>query len=126
MPKVHQAKETILVVEDGAAVRQLVSQMLLHLGYHVLQAESAEDALRLWGIQQPPIDLVLTDVVMPGMSGVDLARRLERIRPGVRILFMSGYAEPPVLRGVGQSRFLQKPFTSITLGARIREILDGE
>ena len=120
-------KETILVVEDGEAVRSLVCRMLVQNGYRVLEASSGQEALQLCQTHPEDIHLILTDVVMPRMNGSELASRLARARPEMRILFMSGYTEEPVVRRVGRDSvsFLQKPFTSVALVNRIRQMLDS-
>lgn len=120
-------RETILVVEDGDAVRNLVCLMLVENGYRVLEARDGHHALRVCEKHPEPIQLVLTDQVMPNMKGVELAERLRRVRPGVRILLMSGYAEAPVVerRGCSPVAFLPKPFTSVELVEKIRWVLEG-
>ncbi|HEX3000138.1 MAG TPA: ATP-binding protein, partial [Armatimonadota bacterium] len=119
--------ETILLVEDEDAVRESVRELLDANGYHVLDASNGDAALALCGERQEPIHLLLTDVVMPGMSGNVLAERLRRMRPGIKTLFMSGYTEDAIVHhGVlldGVS-FLQKPFSPRTLASKVREVLD--
>jgi PAS domain S-box-containing protein len=117
---------TVLVVEDEEGLRGLTRRLLLRQGYNVLVAANAADALRLFE-DNPSIDLVLSDVVMPGASGPELARHLAERRPGLKVIYMSGYTEDTIARhGVLKSEiaFLHKPFTSETLGRKIREILD--
>jgi two-component system cell cycle sensor histidine kinase/response regulator CckA len=120
--------ETLLLVEDEAAVRASVRRLLEWHGYTVLEARNGADALRVYEAHEKGIDLVLTDIVMPEMGGHELVERLRALRPGLRVLFMSGYAEraftsngsiPP---GMG---FVEKPFTVETLMRRLREVLDG-
>ena len=120
-------KETILVVEDGDAVRNLVCKMLVQNGYGVLEARDGREALRACELHPEPIQLVLTDLVMPNMRGAELVEHLRRSRPDLRILLMSGYAEEPVLHSLGRHAlsFLAKPFTSIELVAKVREVLDA-
>lgn len=120
-------KETILVVEDGDAVRNLVCLMLVQNGYRVLEARDGREALRVCETHLEPIQLVLTDLVMPNMKGADLAERVSRLRPGVRILLMSGYADMPMVRrySLRSVAFLPKPFTSVELVAKVREVLDA-
>jgi two-component system, cell cycle sensor histidine kinase and response regulator CckA len=120
-------KETILVVEDGEAVRALVCLMLVQNGYRVLEALDPHHALQLCVAQPEPIQLVLTDLVMPDMRGVELAERLYRARPDLRILLMSGYTDDPVLRRLGRDplAFLPKPFTSVELVEKVRQVLDA-
>ena len=114
------------MVEDGEAVRRLVCEMLATGGYEVLEARDAREALRIWERRQHDIALVLTDVLMPHMSGGELALAIAGIRPETRILFMSGYAGEDVLHGFDRVHelFLQKPFTSSMLEEKIRKILD--
>jgi two-component system cell cycle sensor histidine kinase/response regulator CckA len=120
-------KETILVVEDGDAVRNLVCLMLMQNGYRVLEARDGHHALRLCETHLEPIELVLTDLVMPNMQGADLAEHLRRVRPGLRILLMSGYTDEPVVQRLGRDSvaFLAKPFTSVELVAKVRQVLDA-
>ncbi len=119
--------ETVLVVEDGDAVRNLVCQMLVQNGYRVLEARDGWDALRMCETHPGSIDLVLTDLVMPNMSGGELAYRLAQRRPDLRILFMSGYADEPVVQRLGSQSpiILEKPFTSVALADKIRKVLDS-
>jgi signal transduction histidine kinase/ActR/RegA family two-component response regulator len=118
--------ETILLVEDEDAVREVVSQMLSDLGYRVLIARSGEEALRIARQHRGPIDLLVSDVVMPSISGPALADRLLRFRPSTRVLFASGYAED-ALRLYGEriagAQLLPKPFDRDTLAAKVREVL---
>lgn len=119
--------ETILVVEDEPAVQQLVSRILVARGYTVLVASGGREALDLARHHERPIDLLLSDVVMPGMSGRELAEHLLQFSPRTRVAFLSGYANDEVLRhGVLDARFafLQKPFTPDVLARKVREVLD--
>ncbi|SDC97417.1 PAS domain S-box-containing protein [Sphingomonas sp. YR710] len=118
------AHETVLVVEDDASVRHLSVSSLSELGYHVHEAADGPAALRL--IEEQPIDLIFTDMVMPGMSGLELARSVRSARPDIHILFTSGYARSegaPLDPGYD---LLQKPFTFHQLAKKIRETLDKE
>ena len=120
--------ETILIVEDERALRVLVVQMLEEHGYQALAAGTAEQAIGLIGDDDIPIDLVLTDLVMPGMNGRDLAEQARVLRPGIRVLFMSGYADVAVLSNGALepgSAFLEKPFSASELAHKVREVLDG-
>jgi PAS domain S-box-containing protein len=125
-PDELRGHETILLVEDDAAVRETTHKALGALGYRVLVAADANDALAMAMAASPGIDLLITDVVMPGASGPDLAARLRSFYP-VRVLFMSGYADEAVRKnGVrDQAAFLQKPFTPVQLGRRVRNVLDA-
>lgn len=120
-------RETILVVEDGEAVRSLVCLMLVQSGYRVLEARDGREALRLCETHPEPIQLVLTDLVMPNMQGGELADRLRRVRPELRVLLMSGYTDEHIVQRLGRNSlaFLPKPFTSIDLADKIRQVLDA-
>src|SRR5689334_1666901 len=126
MPQV--GTETLLLVEDEAAVRSSVRRLLEWHGYTVLEARNGAEALRVYEAHAEDIDLVLTDVVMPEMGGHELIERLRQRYPGVRVLFMSGYAERALTNdgsipaGTG---YLEKPFTVETLMRRLREVLDA-
>jgi signal transduction histidine kinase/DNA-binding response OmpR family regulator len=126
-PGTLQGSETVLVVEDEEGVRKLVRSILQRNGYRVLEAKDGADALRV-AEQQPQIDLLLTDVVMPRMGGALTAMRLLASRPGLKLLYMSGYTDNAViLHGVQRSEaaFVQKPITPNALLAKVRQILDG-
>jgi PAS domain S-box-containing protein len=119
--------ETVLLVEDEEGVRKLVRSILHRNGYRVLEAKDGAEALRV-AEQQPAIDLLLTDVVMPHMSGAAMAARLLASRPGLKLLYMSGYTDNAVvLHGVlrTEAAFLQKPITPGALLSKIREVLDS-
>ena len=118
--------ETILVVEDDPPVRQLVTRLLERKGYSIIVAESGQQAIDLLDRTPEPIDLLLTDVVMPGMSGLELAQIVESRRPGIAILFMSGYTGDTFERlglDIAEIGLLRKPFTAVELGQRIRQRL---
>ena len=120
--------ETVLLVEDEAMLRELAREVLEASGYRVLQAAGGEEALRVAGVHEGSIDLLLTDVVMPGISGRMVAERLALSRPGMKVLYTSGYTDDAVFqRGVlpEGSAFLQKPFTTVALERKVREILDS-
>jgi CheY-like chemotaxis protein len=120
--------ETVLLVEDEAAVRRIVAEMLSRLGYTILEATDSRSAQRFVMEHEKPIQLLLTDVVMPEVGGPELARRLRTMRTDLKVLFMSGYADEAVVQqGVLEpgSAYLQKPFTLNVLSAKLREVLDG-
>jgi PAS domain S-box-containing protein len=120
-------RETVLVVEDDDPVRELAARVLKSAGYVVLAAAEADEALRLFDEHRDAIDLILTDVVMPGMGGRDLANRTTAMRPGVPILFTSGHTDDAVLaHGVREqtARFLAKPYSPAALAQKVRETLD--
>ncbi len=120
--------ETVLLVEDEQAVRAIAIATLKHHGYHVLEAQSPDEALTICESFEAEIDILVTDVVMPKMNGRDLATRVERMRPGIRVLFMSGYSEDVIAhQGVLDEdlAFLQKPFSPEGLARKVREVIDG-
>jgi CheY-like chemotaxis protein len=116
---------TILVVDDAEAIRKMVCAMLTQSGYRCMEASDGTEALRL--IEDGDgVKLVLTDMIMPRMGGPELAHHISRLRPDVRIIFMSGYTDDPIVRSVEHtpSIFLAKPFTTATLMEKIRQSLD--
>jgi CheY-like chemotaxis protein len=118
--------QTVLVVEDEDGLRKLATKLLQRQGYTVLAAANAEEALRIFA-SRPSIDVLLTDVVMPGASGPELTRQLLEQQPALKVIYMSGYTEEGIVNhGVLKPgiAFLHKPFTSQTLGQKIREVLD--
>ncbi len=120
--------ETILVVEDDPSVREILVRSLSRLGYQVLSAAHGEEALQQCRRHTGPIDLLLTDIVMPGMNGTDLAREIKAVRPDIRVLYVSGYTDDQLAgRGLVESEvhFLAKPFSSQELAQRVREVLSG-
>jgi CheY-like chemotaxis protein len=119
--------ETILMVEDEAMVRELVQDALRDLGYKVLVAHNGEAALSLVNHYPDPIDLLLTDVIMPRMSGRELAEQLRMLRPDINVLFMSGYTDDAVIRHgllMAEVAFLHKPFSASELAGKVRLVLD--
>ena len=113
--------ETVLLVEDDPAVRNVVRRMLEGLGYAVVEASGAIEALEQVAEAAVEVELLLTDVVMPVMSGPELVDEIRRLRPCVRVLFVSGFSDRPV-----DGSLLQKPFTVAQLGSRVRQVLDEE
>jgi len=119
-------QDTVLLVEDESGVRKFLRTMLEKQGYTVLDAANAADALSLAAHNPERIDLLLTDVIMPGMNGPELAERLSRLRPGVKVLFMSGYTDRTIRlhdRLGDGAYFIQKPFTTNSLAQKVREVL---
>lgn len=126
-PMFSNGEETLLIAEDDQAVRESLSEGLRLLGYTVHSARDSEEAMRLAKAHQAPIHLLMTDIVMPGQSGNQLAEDLAELHPEIKTLFISGYAEDVILRYgeiPPQSHFLQKPFTMKVLAAKVRAILD--
>ncbi|HET9962765.1 MAG TPA: PAS domain S-box protein, partial [Nitrospiraceae bacterium] len=123
-----KGRETVLLVEDEPGVRRLVNETLRLHGYTVLEARHGIEALLTGAKHMGPIHLLLTDVVMPQMSGPEVAEKLASVRPDVKVLYMSGYPDHPAFSkgGVDTERsFLQKPFTPTALAQKVREVLDG-
>jgi nitrogen-specific signal transduction histidine kinase/CheY-like chemotaxis protein len=123
-----RGSETVLVVEDDAPIRNLLREFLEAYGYRVLVAGGSAEALQIAGARQGPIHLLITDVIMPGESGVQLAERLVRIRPEVSVLYISGYSNDAIsVHGVLKegTRFLSKPFSRDMLANKVREVLDA-
>jgi signal transduction histidine kinase/CheY-like chemotaxis protein len=127
VPEVVHGNETILLAEDEDQVRGAAREILERFGYHVLEARNAGEALLICEKHRGAIDLLLTDVVMPQMSGRELVVRLTATRPDMRVLLMSGYTERAGLHhGILESgiAYLQKPFTPETLARRVRQVID--
>jgi DNA-binding response OmpR family regulator len=122
-----QGSETILVVDDHADLRDLAGLILKQSGYAVLTADTPAAALHIARSHSDPIDLLLTDVILPGMNGRILAQQLLALRPSAKVLFASGYTEN-VIAHHGElepgTNFLQKPFSLDTLTRKVREVLD--
>jgi CheY-like chemotaxis protein len=127
-PAVRTGTETILLVEDETGVRQLVREMLQRLGYKILEASNGPEAIRIFERHQGFIDLLLTDVIMPQVSGRELAERLKGVRPSLKVLYISGYTDDMLAHhGVLESNvfLLQKPFAPDDLAKKLREVLDS-
>jgi DNA-binding NtrC family response regulator len=125
-PRTPAQPATILLVEDEEAVRKIAARTLSEEKYDVLEAGSAEEALLRCQSFGGRIDLVVTDVIMPGMSGLDLAENLQTERADAKVLFMSGYLEArnSDAEKLEKGEFLQKPFRPQTLLAKVHELLD--
>jgi len=122
----HAGTKTVLVVEDEDGLRELAKRFLQRHGYTVLVAADADEAIRLFD-GNPSIDVLLTDVVIPGASGPELTRQLIARRPALRVIYMSGHSEEAVRQQVVLKpgiAFINKPFTSEALGEKIREVLE--
>jgi two-component system, cell cycle sensor histidine kinase and response regulator CckA len=118
---------TVLLVEDTEPVRRMIASMLRRNGYAVLETADGAEALEVLTRGLESVHLVLTDVLMPQMSGTDLARHLARLRPGLPVLFMSGYADDPIMQSVPHSAacLLRKPFTAKVLIEAVHQALNG-
>ncbi|MFO0684811.1 MAG: ATP-binding protein [Sandaracinus sp.] len=126
-PRAASAEQTILVVEDEAAVRRSLARTLSGLGYQVVQAADGNDALRI-ARELPAIDLLLSDVVMPGIDGPEVAAQLRARWPTLRVLFVSGYSDDRLARAGAlgpRDRLLPKPYTAKTLARAVREVITG-
>jgi CheY-like chemotaxis protein len=125
---IPRGSETVLLVEDAHGVRILTREYLASTGYSVLVAEDGPEAIEAAQKHQGPIHLLLTDVVMPGMNGQELAGRLTAMRPEMKVLYMSGYTNEIVFRhGISESGppLLQKPFTLDELARQVRDVLEA-
>jgi CheY-like chemotaxis protein len=120
-----QGIETVLVVEDQQNVRDLTGEILRRSGYRVLEAANGDEALLICQTHPGPIHLVLTDVVMPGMNGLDLTRRIGSLKPASKVLFMSGYTGNATANLGAPEAFIQKPFTPERLTRKVRATLDA-
>jgi PAS domain S-box-containing protein len=120
--------ETVLIVEDNDALRKLAKNALRKYGYKILEAENGEKALNVSETHEGPVHLLLTDVVMPRMSGTDLSEKLQSIRPETRVIYMSGYTADAIVRnGILRQdiNFIEKPFSLESLGKKVRQVLDN-
>jgi CheY-like chemotaxis protein len=121
-----RGRESILLVEDEGAVRELAAQFLRNQGYAVLEASQGDEAFLVFGKHKGAIDLLVTDVVMPGMSGRELAGQLRALRSKIKVLYMSGYTDDSIVRhGVLEEgvNFIQKPFSMVKFAQKVREVL---
>ncbi len=121
--------ERILVVEDEAQIRRLVAEILDLEGYDVVTAEGGEDALMILDAAPQPFDLLITDIVMSGMSGKRLSEQTQGTYPTMKVLYMSGYPENASILhhvNVKGQHFLQKPFSPTSLADKVREVLDAQ
>lgn len=122
-----KGSETVLAVDDDPGILSLLEEVLKPLGYNVLSAASGEEALEKAASHQDGIDLLLTDVILPGMKGQELAKQLMYQCPDVNVLFMSGYFCPSMAHNDADQNFeafIQKPFSTKTLLRKMRKILD--
>lgn len=126
--QIQNCWETVLLVEDEVFVRDVTQEVLEMCGYTVLTACDAADAIRRFEHHKGPVHLLITDVVMPGMNGRELAGRLLLRCPDLKTIFISGYADNTVLRegaGITSAAYLQKPFTLEALTRKVREVIDS-
>jgi DNA-binding NtrC family response regulator len=127
LPDTALGGETVLLVEDLESVRAVLRKILERSGYDVIAARSGAEALESVGTLAKPVDLLVTDMVMPGMSGRDLGKEIVALYPEVRVIYMSGYTQDAALHEeaeAGQVDFLQKPFSAATLVDTARAVLD--
>jgi CheY-like chemotaxis protein len=118
--------ETILLVEDEGFVREVTGEVLRSVGYRVLAAANGAEAGRMYAERRGEVDLLLTDVVLPGETGLALAGRLRREDPKLKVLVVTGYAERMKGREAVQEELLAKPFSTAALLGRVRQVLNGE
>ena len=128
VPAVSPASSTILFVEDDQTIRLLGARTLSQHGYQVLTARHAEEAIALAGQHTGAIDLLLTDIVMPGLNGRALADHLRRERPALKVLFTSGYSEEAAMHGLStdDAAFVEKPYTPESLAREVGKVLSRE
>jgi two-component system, cell cycle sensor histidine kinase and response regulator CckA len=126
--EISRGSETILLVEDDETLRKLTAKLLQDNGYSVLEAQNAEQAERSLSANYGQIDLLLTDVILPGKSGSELVKYVTEEHPQVRSVFMSGYAGDLVARcgvAISEATFLEKPFTRASLLSKVHAVLHG-
>ena len=127
--EIPRGKETILVVEDDRMVRRLAVDILRRQGYRVLEATEGGEALVMCEKEKNPIDLILTDIVMPHMSGPELIERLKQVRKDFKVLYMTGYTDETIVNhGILEAgiELIHKPFTIVKLSRKVREVLDNK
>jgi DNA-binding response OmpR family regulator len=122
---VQPGNETLLFVEDDDLLRHLTVAELASHGYRLIEASNSEEALGAVKLHSGPIHLLITDVIMPQMNGVELARRFHEVRPEAKVLYISGYMHDSLPSRHPSAQVLLKPFTSDVLVARVRALLDG-
>jgi CheY-like chemotaxis protein len=125
---VLKGSETVLLVEDDDKLLELTEKILRLYGYRVLKAQDGEEALKVHEEHEGFIQVMVTDIVMPKMSGRELAERLQSVRPEMKVLYMSGYTDNAIVHHQildSKLSFLQKPFTPEGLGSKVREVLDS-
>ena len=125
--KALPGRETILLVDDEAMIANVAKRMLQKLGYHVLLADSGSQTLKVYAAQGESIDLVILDMIMPGMGGSEVFDKLQAMDPDVRVLLSSGYSlsgQASQIMQRGCDGFIQKPFDLEQISAKLREILD--
>src|SRR5260370_8741818 len=128
LERAPRGTETILLVEDDETVRKLTHEVLMNYGYEVLDAAHRDAALSVCELYPKTIPLLLTDVVLPRMSGHEVANRLAPLRPEMKVLFMSGYTEDAIVHHRvldADTPFIQKPFAPDALAQKVRDVLDG-
>jgi CheY-like chemotaxis protein len=128
-PSRQEGSERVLLVEDERSVRDLAERIFRERGYRVTATGEGKEALRAFAAAPDEIDIVVTDLIMPGMSGRELVQAIHQIRPNLKALFVSGYTEDEIIRrGLHDPdvAFLQKPFTADELADRVRTLLDGD
>jgi len=125
-PELRKGNETILLVEDDQGVRTFIDEALRSLGYHVHQARNGEDALKILETEKLTPHLLITDIIMPGIDGRDLSKRVKKIVPSIKIIFTSGYTDSHIdSEGLLEKgiHFIGKPYSISTISSKIREVL---